>query len=112
MLAQNRLKMGAMRAEVAEEFQYFDFAGLLLRNRIGQYGVIDTFGQCGRAAGADMLLWALSAGTLVSACLPQAANANRVNEVKAKVFSFIGISLHSNQWADFMAFCWRCVRFE
>ena len=77
--------MGAMRAEVAEEFQYFDFAGLLLRNRIGQYGVIDTFGQCGRAAGADALLWALSAGTLVSACLPQAANANRVNEVKAKV---------------------------
>ena len=48
VLAQNRLKMGAMRAEVAEEFQYFDFAGLLLRNRIGQYGVIDTFGQCGR----------------------------------------------------------------
>ena len=48
VLAQNRLKMGAMRAEVAEEFQYFDFAGLLLRNRVGQDGVIDTFCQCGR----------------------------------------------------------------
>ena len=98
--------MGAMRAEVAEEFQYFNFAGLLLRNRCRQYSIVHAFGQWGfGAAGADALLWALSAGTLVSACLPQAANANRVNEVKAKVFSFIGISLHSNQWADFMAFC-------
>ena len=97
--------MGAMRAEVAEEFQYFNFAGLLLRNRCRQYSIVHASVNGAGAAGADALLWALSAGTLVSACLPQAANANRVNEVKAKVFSFIGISLHSNQWADFMAFC-------
>lgn len=96
VLAQDRLKMGAMRAEVAEKFQYFDFTGLLLRNRRRQYSVVHAFGQWAGAAGADELLWTLSAGTLVSACLLQAANANRVNEVKAKVFSFIGISCVSD----------------
>ena len=47
VFAQNRLQMGAMRAEIAEKFQDFNFAGLLLWDRSRQYSVVYAFSQWG-----------------------------------------------------------------
>ena len=53
VLEQNRIKMVAMHAEIAEKLQHFDFIGLSLRNRLGQHSVILPFHQSGVGIGSQ-----------------------------------------------------------